>query len=147
MNRKKYVEGDYFALSLCEDEKSLSEFSEPYAFGRLIGINPSKDMIVEIFNYYGKMVEDIEILKQSGRLFQPVSVINYRKNNRWRLLKRDLDYNREIGGYYDVKFDMGNLIWEGGKTRRMLSEEVGKYEKMIFYVPVQLEEKIRNAIK
>ncbi len=52
MKKKNYQEGDLFALSLSKNAEEIKEFKAPYAFGRLIAINPSKDMIVEIFKYY-----------------------------------------------------------------------------------------------
>ncbi len=41
---------------------------------------------------------------------------------------------------------MGNLVWQGGQTRKAAPDELGKYEDMIFYLPQQLEERIRKAL-
>lgn len=146
MKNERYQEGEIFALSLNEEETEIRQFTPPYAFGRLIAINPSKDTIIEIFQYHGEMTDDIEMIKSSGRLFDPVSVIDYARKKRWRRIYLDSDYSYEDGKFSKVKLALGSLVWEGGNTRLMREDEKGKYEEYILYAPVQLEEKIRKAL-
>lgn len=146
MKNEKYQEGEIFALSLNAEETEAKQFKPPYAFGRLIAINPSKDTIVEIFKYHGEMTNNIKKIMSSGRLFDPVSVIDYARKKRWRRIYFDSDYTYEKGRFSEVKLSLGKLVWEGGNTRLMRADEIGKYEEYILYAPIQLEERIRKAL-
>jgi hypothetical protein len=154
MKSHKVNEGDYFALSLSETEEEILNFKEPYAFGRVVAILPAKDQIVEIFKYHGSMTDDVEMLKNSGRLFPPVSVAAALHYGRWKVVKSDPSYTRKDADFDNIKFAMtlGQprhmwQIWQGGITRKASPEELNGVENFIIYIPIQLEKRIRKELK
>ena len=153
LKRKIYQEGDVFAISLSNLYKSYERnenFIPPYAFGRLILFEPfSKFKIIETFKYYGEMTNDIEMIIKSGRLFEPIVVMDYLYKNRWRIIYSDKNFDKESAGFSEIRFSQGfdTLVWEGGKTRAIKKEETGKYKWMINYAPIQVEELIHENIK
>jgi hypothetical protein len=148
LKRKIYKEGDVFAMSLCKTEEEIPYFLPPYAFGRLISFEPNNHRLIEIFNYYGEMTSDIEMIIRSGRLFDPVSVMDYLYKKRWKVIFMDKNFDKESVGYSKIKFSLGfdTLVWEGGKTRPIKKDEIKKYKWMVIYAPVQVEELIREYI-
>jgi hypothetical protein len=154
MKKYKVNEGDYFALSLSEMEEDILNFKEPYAFGRVVAILPSKKQIVEIFKYHGSITDDVEMLRESGRLFSPVSVAAALHNGRWKVIKSDPSYTRKDADFDNIKLAMTAgqprhmwQLWQGGVTRKASPEELEGVEDFIIYLPVQLEARIRKELK
>ncbi|MDR1328285.1 MAG: hypothetical protein LBK23_01640, partial [Oscillospiraceae bacterium] len=85
---------------------------------------------------------------KSGRLFDPISVMDYLYKKRWKVIFIDNNFDKESVGYSKIKFSLGfdTLVWEGGKTRPIKKDEIKKYKWMVIYAPVQVEELIREHI-
>ena len=154
MKRYKVNEGDYFALPLSESEEEVLNFKGPYAFGRVVAILPAKNQIVEIFKHHGPMTDDTEMLKRSGRLFPPVSVMAALSQGRWKVIKSDPSYTRKDADFDNIKLAMTRgqprhlwQLWQGGVTRKASPEELEGVEDYIIYAPTQLEERVRKEIK
>lgn len=145
--KKVYKEGDIFAISLAPNGEDMIKFKPPYIFGRLIAINRSKDMIVEIFNYVGNLPDNLNEILDSGRLFEPIDVIDYQYKNRWRVVARSPNYSKDESNYKDIKFDLGSCVWVEGKARmKELYEQKQIFPKMINYHPLQVEKMIKEKL-
>ncbi|MDR1284808.1 MAG: immunity 26/phosphotriesterase HocA family protein [Campylobacteraceae bacterium] len=154
MSKRKFKEGDFFAISINKSEDERIKFNPPYAFGRLIAILPSRNQIVEFFNYYGDMTNNTDMLLQSGRLFNPISTAVGLYSERWTVIKSDPLFQREDAkfseiklGKYSEEFPHLSQIWIGGKTYPAKKEDYKNVEPYIIYAPQQVEERIRNILK
>jgi hypothetical protein len=154
MAKIKFNEGDFFAVSLCETENEIKKFMPPYAFGRLIAILPSKNQIVEFFNYFGEMINNTDQLLQYGRIFNPVSTAAGLYSGRWRVIKSNPLFKREDAqfseiklGQYSEEFPHLSQIWIGGKTYPAQKDDFKNVEPYIIYAPQQLEKRLRDIFQ
>ena len=100
------------------------------------------------------MTDDVAMLRESGRLIQPVSVAAALKSGRWRVIASDPAYTRKDADFDNIKLAMTRgqprhmwQLWQGGKTRKATEEELKGVEDYVIYAPTQLEERIRQELK
>jgi hypothetical protein len=124
-----------------------------YAFGRVIYHFPSNYDLIEVFRYTGSIPAEPDIITRSGRLFAPVCTCMGFGNKRYRFIFTDERYDKVRDSAYDkITFLMNETdIWVGGKQITVGREKRNAlkdiHQAMIIYSPVQLEVKIRAAIK
>jgi hypothetical protein len=155
MKKQKFSEGDYFAIPISDEESAVQAFQAPYAFGRLIAILPSKNQIIEIFRYTSdKLPDDVSVLHESGRLFDPVSTMAGLMMGRWRVIKSNPGFDREDAHYSEIRLAMKRgvpqhmwQLWRGGKAVSATPEELLGIEEYIIYAPQQVEQRIRTEMQ
>ena len=120
-----------------------------YAFGRLIEVHVGGMNLIEIFSYVGKIPEKPDVIRQSGRLFDPVMEGGAFERGRWRFLFDDAQYDKYTASNYEnISFLLGTELWKGGEKipitqqkRRELKQS--GISEMTFYFSVTLEDRIR----
>lgn len=122
-----------------------------YAFGRLVE-HGNMDLI-EVFRYIGAIPAEPEVIVNSGRLFAPVYFVSGFRTKRYRFIFADEEYDKVRDSAFDKiiflmnEYDIcvgGKQITVGREERSALEDD---YEEMIVYSPIDIEDKIRTAIK
>ncbi|MDE7203892.1 MAG: hypothetical protein K2O91_18825, partial [Lachnospiraceae bacterium] len=125
-----------------------------YVFGRLIELMSGNMNLVEIFSYVGKIPENPERIIQSGRLFEPVTMVNAFSRGRWRLLFDNPHYDKWTDSdYKNICFflSMGTTLWKGGEEIHITNQQSRELKQsgvseMIVYGSVDLEVEIRSLL-
>jgi hypothetical protein len=162
VNNMKYLEekeGNIFFIPLFlsldykDNRKSYSTYkfdeNENYAFGRLIDIDKSSGDLIEIFNYTGKIPENINIILKSGLKFEPIHIARAFEKKRWRFISETENYDKEKdSNYSQITFLLGDrdspILWKGGKQSKINLIDSTNIKRWVVHHPTIIEEGIKE---
>jgi|GEM_PF-1028398 len=160
IKRQTPKEGDIFVIDLIKrsshaykpDSESFINKEGKYGFGRILDINASTGVIVEIFNYVGEFNNNIDFIIAQDRMFNPINVTSLCfTSSRWKIIKSDKDFNKQSVGFNEIKLVMGiapNLkLWQDGVTTPLTEKEASGIERYVTYFPNNVEERILDTFK
>jgi hypothetical protein len=151
--------GDIFAIELSiravhpykSDKINFTNPKNNFAFGRIINIDHVKDVIIEIFNYFGEFLFDVEKIISSGRMFDPINVTGLCfSEGRWKIISSTPSFDKNLVGFKEIKLVMGippNIkLWKGGQIFTISESDSKGIERYVSYFPIDIETRI-NQLK
>ena len=161
MSNLKVEHGSIFCIPLFmpKDDWKLklklsdNDMDKDFAFGRVI--ETSSSVLVEIFNIVGSAKTSADEIINSGVLFSPVQIFwDGVVKKRWRVIGRTEDYDKvKDSNYNNLKMAFGidepfRLLDFATKKETFISrDELSQYEFSTVWFPIDLENRIINALE
>ena len=156
IKRQKPREGDLFVMDLGAKpvqfyKASPSSFVDEqgcYAYGRLVHLAPTGEAIVEIFDYAGPWIQDLDSLPRVSTKMHALFVTGLGFiHGFWKILESDSLFDKWAWGMERLAFVMPSLpvpkLWRAtGEVRPATPGEVALYPSYTVYFPENIQEMI-----
>ena len=155
MKKDKYVKGgEIVAIPLfLTDNGSLNlkkeDHQKQFAYARAIEEEAGK-ILIEIFLKTGDLNTNIDEIINSGLLLKPLYTIwSGVRKKRWKVISQTANYDKfKDSSYNDIELVLGGIddlrVWSAkdNSERPIHKSELGDYQLMGIYSPLQIENKI-----
>jgi hypothetical protein len=158
MNNIDIIPGEVYFIPLFlgtdYSTKSYSRFKfgegdQVFYFCRIIKDQAGAGILVEVFDYVGKIDSSVETITKHSRLIDPVHIVGDGiKKKRWRKVGKTFDYDAEKNSHYSsIKFTMGRgddrRVWcNGNEFSASEFDNTGAIEHHILWSAAQLENRL-----
>lgn len=154
--------GEVYAIPLfVSDIDNLTRFKKKdifindndFAFTRIIEDTGGSGIIIEVFNYKGKMDSSINEIVSKNRLFPPVVISGLAMTKkRWVKIGFCDNYDKEIDSHYsEIGLIMRGIdkpiLWKNGEETVAKDSDYEKYEKWEIWGADHLEKRIISSLK
>jgi len=145
---RKCLPGDVYAFKLAKGR---------YAFLRVMHVEPSEEMLVEVFGVFADIPDFTSTVAKGPRLFDyPVFVFDSEivNGSRWTLVERNRSYKvseddkrLEFSTLHRGKWAVVTPLGSRGEPRRIPAEEVKRYGRTTIMQVEDLESDIKKAYR
>lgn len=156
IKRQRPKEGDIFVIDINStpfkfykhSPDSFRDEKDLYGYGRIIHITPTGEFIIELFDYIGHYIVQLETITKSSKIIKPLFVTGLCLIHAfWKIIYSDNDFDKTTWGLNDLKFVMPSLpnpkIWTANeKPYEITLADAKNYTPYTIYFPENIHKMI-----